>query len=243
MASIKNKFIANLSMITLATSLCAPTFSYAQSTATCTVINSTSINASELFDFDKSNLSPQGQRVLDAYAQDLKKMKSVRNISLVGHTDGKGSVSYNDALGQRRADAVKAYLSSKGFSPNMIQASSKGKSELLNNELTADGKDDPVKRQANRRVVISTAGDVEVAGTNCPVVAKGEKPAAGAGVVAAAAGVVAAAGGVVAANEGVGGLSNAAIVGGVVVVGAAIAVALSGGGDGTTGTTGTTGAQ
>ena len=218
-------------MITLATSLCAPTFSYAQSTATCTVVNSTSINASELFDFDKSYLSPQGQRVLDAYAQDLKKMKSVRNISLVGHTDGKGSVSYNDALGQRRADAVKAYLSSKGFSPNMIQASSKGKSELLNNELTADGKDDPVKRQANRRVVISTAGDVEVAGTNCPVVAKGEKPAA------------AAAAGVVAANEGVGGLSNAAIVGGVVVVGAAIAVALSGGGDGTTGTTGTTGSQ
>ena len=230
MASVKNKFIANLTMITLATSLCAPTFSFAQNTATCTVINSKSISASELFEFDKSNLSPQGQRILDAYAQDLKKMKSVRNISMVGHTDGKGSISYNDALGQRRADAVKAYLSSKGFSSNMMQASSKGKSELLNNELTADGKDDPVKRQANRRVVISTSGDVEVAGTNCPVVAKTEKPAA-------------APAGVVATQQATGGLSTEAVVGLAVLTGAAIAVALSGGDSGTTGTTGTTGSR
>ena len=145
-------------------------------------------------------------------------------------------------LGQRRANAVKAYLVSQGISPNLIQASSKGKSQLLNDEKTADGKDDPVKRQANRRVDVTTSGEVLVAGTNCPgaAVAAAPKDAAVAGV--AAAGVVAAgAGGNAASDAASGGLSNAAIVGGVVILGAGIAIALSGG-DGTTGsTTGSTG--
>ena len=147
-------------------------------------------------------------------------------------------------LGQRRADAVKAYLVSQGISPNVIQASSKGKSELLNNELTADGKDDPVKRQANRRVDVTTTGQALVAGTNCPAPAVAAAPKAAAVAGVAAAGVVAAgAGGNAASEAASGGLSNAAIVTGVVVVGAAVAIGLSGGDGGSTGTTGTTGTR
>jgi hypothetical protein len=154
-------------------------------------------------------------------------MKSVTSISLVGHTDGKGAVAYNNVLGLRRADAVKAYLTSKGIDSQIIQASSKGKSDLLNNELTSDGKDDPIKRQANRRVEIITAGTTVVAGANCPAPTVASSPA----------------GGAVAASAAEGSLNPAYVVGGVVVVGAAIAVAASNGGGGSTGTTGTTGSR
>jgi hypothetical protein len=196
-----------------------------------------SVSAKDLFDFDKSTLSANGKKVLQDYAASLKNMKSISTVTLVGHTDGMGSVAYNNALGQRRADAVKAYLVSQGISPNVIQASSKGKSELLNNELTADGKDDPVKRQANRRVDITTSGQALVAGTNCPAPAVAAA-AGGAAVAAKPAGSAAA------SDAASGGLSNAAIVGGVVLVGAAVAIGLSGGDSGgSSGTTGTTGTR
>lgn len=225
MASIKNKFIANLSMIALVASLGAPSFSYAQATSSCVVSTQDTLKSDELFDFDKYSLTPQGQKTLDTYAANLKKMKSTSSISLVGHTDGKGTADYNQVLGQNRADAVKAYLVSKGIDANLIQTSSKGKTELLNNELTADGKDDPEKRALNRRVVASSIGTVEVAGTNCPVNAAAQPT-----------------GGVAATQEASGGLSNNAIVGIAVFAAAALAIGLSGGGDsGTTGTTGTTG--
>ena len=203
-----------------------------QGTVSCTVLEAKSVSAQDLFDFDKSALSAKGKQILNDYAANLKKMKSISTITLVGHTDGMGSVDYNMGLGQRRADAVKAYLVSQGISPNLIQASSKGKSQLLNDEKTADGKDDPVKRQANRRVDVTTSGEVLVAGTNCPGAAVADAPAA------------TPAGSQAATAAASGGLSNAAIIGGIVILGAGIAIALSGGDSGgSTGTTGTTGTQ
>lgn len=208
-----------------------------QGTVSCTVLEAKSVSAKDLFDFDKSTLSANGKKVLQDYATNLKKMKSISTITLVGHTDGMGPVDYNMKLGQSRADAVKAYLVSQGISPNLIQASSKGKSQLLNDEKTADGKDDPVKRQANRRVDVTTSGEVLVAGTNCP----GPAVAATTGGTAVAAKP---AGSAAASDAASGGLSNAAIVGGVVILGAGIAIALSGGDSGgSTGTTGTTGTR
>jgi OmpA-OmpF porin, OOP family len=239
------KIITSTSLAAFIAASLAPSVVMAQGTVTCDVMQARSVSAKDLFDFDKSTLSANGKKVLQDYAASLKNMKSISTVTLVGHTDGMGSVEYNMGLGQRRADAVKAYLVSQGISPNVIQASSKGKSELLNNELTADGKDDPVKRQANRRVDVTTTGQALVAGTNCPApaIAGAAGGAAVAGV--AAAGVVAAgAGGNTASEAASGGLSNAAIVGGVVVVGAGIAIALSGGDSGgSTGTTGTTGTR
>ena len=228
------KIITGASVAAFVAASVAPTFVMAQGTVTCSVMEAKSVSAKDLFDFDKSTLSTNGKSVLQEYANNLKNMKSISTVTLVGHTDGMGTAAYNNALGQRRAEAVKAYLVSQGISPNVIQATSKGKSELLNNELTVDGKDDPIKRQANRRVDITTSGQALVAGTNCPA------PAVAAGGQAVVAGT--AAGSKQATEAATGGLSNFAIVGGVVVVGAAIAVAASsGGGGGSTGTTGTTG--
>ena len=203
-----------------------------QGTVSCTVLEAKSVSAQDLFDFDKSALSAKGKQILNDYAANLKKMKSISTVTLVGHTDGMGTVDYNMGLGQRRADAVKAYLVSQGINPNLIQASSKGKSQLLNDEKTADGKDDPVKRQANRRVDVTTSGEVLVAGTNCPGAAVAATPAA------------TPAGSQAATAAASGGLSNEAIIGGIVILGAGIAIALSGGDSGgSTGTTGTTGTQ
>jgi OOP family OmpA-OmpF porin len=231
------KIITGTSLAAFAAASVAPSLVMAQGTVTCAVMEAKSVSAKDLFDFDKSTLSANGKKVLQDYAASLKNMKSISTVTLVGHTDGMGSVAYNNALGQRRADAVKAYLVSQGISPNVIQASSKGKSELLNNELTADGKDDPVKRQANRRVDITTSGQALVAGTNCPAPAVAAA-AGGAAVAAKPAGSAAA------SDAASGGLSNAAIVGGVVLVGAAVAIGLSGGDSGgSSGTTGTTGTR
>lgn len=255
MSNLFKKMIAGTSSIAFVAASLAPTVVMAQGTVSCNVMEARSIGAKDLFDFDKSTLSANGKKVLQDYAASLKKMKSISTVTLVGHTDGKGTVAYNNALGQRRADAVKAYLVSQGINPNVIQASSKGKSELLNNELTADGKDDPVKRQANRRVDITSSGEALVAGTNCPAPAVAAATVGGGAVAAVTtAGAAAAAtastdaaapsGSAAATGAASGGLSTTAIVGGLVVVGAAVAIAASsGGGGGSTGTTGTTGTR
>ena len=232
------KIITGTSLAAFVGASIAPSVVMAQQgTVACTVLEAKSVSARDLFDFDKSDLSANGKKILSDYAANLKKMKSISTITLVGHTDGMGPVDYNMKLGQSRADAVKAYLVSQGISSNLIQTSSKGKSQLLNDEKTADGKDDPVKRQANRRVDVTTSGEVLVAGTNCP----GPAVAATTGGAAVAAKP---AGSAAASDAASGGLSNAAIVGGIVILGAGIAIALSGGDSGgSTGTTGTTGTR
>jgi len=77
-------------------------------------------------------------------------MKESR-VSIIGHTDSKGSDDYNDRLSNRRAISVKNWLSESGVTSEMT---SEGKGErfpvALNN--TADGMDDPKGRQLNRRV-------------------------------------------------------------------------------------------
>ena len=52
-------------------------------------------------------------------------------ITVVGHTDAKGSEEYNYALGQRRADTMRDYMVSKGIAPSDITTSSRGKLDML----------------------------------------------------------------------------------------------------------------
>ena len=74
-------------------------------------------------------------------------------IVLVGHTDSVGNDAYNQKLSVRRAEAVKAYLVSKGVEANRIYTEGKGESQPVADNKTAEG------RAKNRRV------DVEVVGT------------------------------------------------------------------------------
>lgn len=110
------------------------------------------LQADTLYDFDKATLKPEGKATLDKIARDLSKIK-LEVIIAVGNTDSVGTDAYNMALGQRRAQSVKAYLTSKGVDGSRIYTESKGKSNPVASNATAEG------RAKNRRT------DIEVVGT------------------------------------------------------------------------------
>lgn len=82
------------------------------------------------------------------------KLKSINLevVIAVGHTDGVGSDEYNQKLSIRRAEAVKAYLVSKGIEANRVYTEGKGKKQPVADNKTAEG------RAKNRRVEIEVVG-------------------------------------------------------------------------------------
>ncbi len=79
-----------------------------------------------LFETDSSVVSSEGQATLAAQAEWLKANEKV-NVLIEGHADERGTREYNLALGERRASAVKNYLSSLGVSAGRISTTSFGK--------------------------------------------------------------------------------------------------------------------
>jgi peptidoglycan-associated lipoprotein len=77
------------------------------------------------FDFDKYDLKPEARRALEENAAWLKKNPQVQ-ILIEGHCDERGTVEYNEALGERRALSVKSYLINLGISPDRISTISYG---------------------------------------------------------------------------------------------------------------------
>jgi peptidoglycan-associated lipoprotein len=78
------------------------------------------------FDFDKSTLSSKAQETLNKQAAWLSRVTSA-TILIEGHCDERGTREYNLALGDRRANAVKDYLISKGVAASRIKTISYGK--------------------------------------------------------------------------------------------------------------------
>ncbi len=107
--------------------------------------------ADAFFDFDKSVLKPEGKAKLD----DLVSKTSGINLEVivaVGHTDSVGSDEYNQKLSVRRAEAVKAYLVSKGIEKNRVYTEGKGEKQPVADNKTTEG------RAKNRRVEIEVVG-------------------------------------------------------------------------------------
>jgi OOP family OmpA-OmpF porin len=69
---------------------------------------------------------------------------------IVGHTDSIGSDEYNQRLSERRAQAVKQYLVSKGIAASRLSTEGQGEREPIAPN-TEDGKDNPEGRAMNRR--------------------------------------------------------------------------------------------
>jgi len=83
-----------------------------------------------LFDFDKAVLKPEGMAAIDS--EIIAKLKDVQKLELVlvtGHTDRIGSQAYNQKLSERRADAVRNYLVSKGVAKDKIETLGMGKTQ------------------------------------------------------------------------------------------------------------------
>ncbi|MFJ7282017.1 OmpA family protein [Pseudomonas sp. NPDC099000] len=98
-----------------------------------------------LFAFNKSDLSPSAQSQLDALMSKLQNADVV-SIKVIGHTDGVGSDEYNQALSERRASSVAAYLLSQGLAPNKLTSEGRGESQPMADNETDEG------RAKNRRV-------------------------------------------------------------------------------------------
>ncbi len=86
-----------------------------------------SVSADRIFfDTDRFNIDPEDQATLQSQAQWLAQYQNVR-ITIEGHADERGTRDYNLALGERRANAAKNFLSSLGVNPARIQTVSYGK--------------------------------------------------------------------------------------------------------------------
>ena len=89
------------------------------------------LNASQplvdaFFGYDKAELTPEALATLQRDAGWLRKWGSVR-VLVEGHADERGTSEYNLALGERRADAVRKYLTGIGVSVSRVDIVSKGK--------------------------------------------------------------------------------------------------------------------
>ena len=78
------------------------------------------------FDYDKSDIRSDAQQALQQTAEYLKANASIK-VTIEGHCDERGSTEYNLGLGQRRADAVKQYLTSLGVTADRMTTVSFGK--------------------------------------------------------------------------------------------------------------------
>lgn len=78
------------------------------------------------FGYDQYNLTPEAQRTLEMQAEWMKKYPSV-SVTIAGHADERGTREYNLALGERRANAVKNYLTSLGVPGDRVSTISYGK--------------------------------------------------------------------------------------------------------------------
>jgi peptidoglycan-associated lipoprotein len=79
-----------------------------------------------LFNYDSSVLTPEAQERLTKKAQWLQKNSGAK-IIIEGHCDERGSVEYNLALGERRAEAAKSFLVDMGISASRLTTISYGK--------------------------------------------------------------------------------------------------------------------
>jgi outer membrane protein OmpA-like peptidoglycan-associated protein len=121
-------------------------------TTTCTVAIVRKVVLSEkeqvLFDFDKADLKPAGQKIVADVVQEMKENPQLR-AHLVGHADSVGSDQYNMGLSKRRAESTRNAMVRMGIPAANITTDWKGESEPVASNATREG------RAQNRRVEIT----------------------------------------------------------------------------------------
>lgn len=113
------------------------------------VLQQTFTDDSVKFTTDSYTLTKNSQSALDDLANKIKALNEAYWVEIQGHTDDTGSAKYNDDLGQRRADAVRRYLSRQDNIPlNRMSTISYGDTLPVTSNKTKKG------RAQNRRVVV-----------------------------------------------------------------------------------------
>jgi outer membrane protein OmpA-like peptidoglycan-associated protein len=101
-----------------------------------------------LFGFDSDQVGPAARENLRKLAASLKKYPNTRTL-IVGHTDSKGSGSYNMGLSDRRAQAAANYIVGEGIDRSRVGTAGRGETE----PIAGNGSDEG--RRQNRRVEIA----------------------------------------------------------------------------------------
>ena len=99
------------------------------------------------FDFDRAELNPEAQSVMDDIIADIKD-RELNGIIIGGHTDTAGPADYNMGLSERRAQTIAEELIRAGIPARIVTTEAFGQTDLA--VETADG----VPLAANRRAVI-----------------------------------------------------------------------------------------
>lgn len=105
------------------------------------------------FDFDSAKISENGKTILNSNIAALKAKPDMK-LRIAGHTSAAGSEEYNQALSERRAEAVKAYLVKEGgIDANRLSTIGYGEKSPAQHEIDPNDKRSPAAL-ANMRVVI-----------------------------------------------------------------------------------------
>jgi OOP family OmpA-OmpF porin len=97
------------------------------------------------FESGKAALTDAGKAILDQMSVALLGLKD-KKVEVIGHTDNAGSRAGNLSLSQARAEAVKAYVASRGVHPEMVSVSGEGPDRPVADNRTPEG------RARNRRI-------------------------------------------------------------------------------------------
>lgn len=112
-----------------------------------------SVNLYVNFAYDSAELTQDARITLDQLGTALRDPRLASfNFKIAGHTDAKGSDAYNQSLSERRAAAVRSYMTSNfGIAPTRLSSVGYGKTQLLDPSRPEDG--------VNRRVQVINLGE------------------------------------------------------------------------------------
>ncbi len=114
-------------------------------------VQKVTVRAIAHFAFDSSQLASDDQAKLLAEVGTMKDV-TWQTVTATGHTDNVGTDAYNASLSQRRAAAVKSYLTGKGLPPTLVRTAARGEAVPVASNDTDDGRAD------NRRTEVVFEG-------------------------------------------------------------------------------------
>ncbi len=106
------------------------------------------LSGSVLFASNQSSILPAAQSRLNQVSEALASIDKLRNLTVEGHADSRGTNDYNMRLSQRRADSVRSYIIARGYPAEMIEARGIGEIRPIADNSSPEG------RSNNRRVEI-----------------------------------------------------------------------------------------